>query len=84
LKETLSGLARSHFEALFATASPPDVRYSLEGQEPLLELDSIHSGFADRCEARLCLAVKFSKSFGLSPWFGLWPINFGAKPEPGA
>jgi len=31
-----------------------------------------------RCEARLCLAVRSTKEFGLCPPFGLWPR---AKPE---
>src|SRR6185503_5000374 len=36
-----------------------------------------------RCEARLCLAVKSGKQWGLCPGFGLWP-NVWAKPERGA
>jgi len=31
---------------------------ALENEEPILKLDSTHSGFAARCEARLCLAVQ--------------------------
>jgi hypothetical protein len=49
-----------------------------------MKLDPLRCGFAAGCEARLCLAVKVSKSFGLGPWFGLWPITLGAEPEPGA
>jgi len=37
---------------------PPDVRCRLEDQKSILKLDSIPSGFAAGCEARLCLAVK--------------------------
>jgi hypothetical protein len=28
--------------------------------------------------------LKPLKDFGLSPWFGLWPIKLGAKPGPRA
>jgi hypothetical protein len=30
----------------------------MKDQELILKLDSIHSGFAAGCEARLCLAVE--------------------------
>jgi hypothetical protein len=33
----------------------------------------VRSGFADGCEARLCLAVQSLVFFGLCPSFGLWP-----------
>jgi hypothetical protein len=52
--------------------------------KPILKLDSIRTGFAAGCEARLCLAVDAPQDFGLSPWFGLWPINLGLKPGPRA
>jgi hypothetical protein len=45
---------------------------------------TIFSGYAAGCEARLCRAVRVSKSSGLGPWSGLWPMQMRAKPEPGA
>ena len=49
-------------------------------------LDAVNSGFAAGCEARLCLAVCFSKENGLCPWYGLWPDgpspNEGQAPHP--
>jgi hypothetical protein len=47
-----------HKKGGIVAASPPDVRYRLEIQAPFLKLDSLHSGFAAGCEARLCLAVQ--------------------------
>ena len=41
-------------------------------------------GFAAGCEAGLCPAVTLIIEIGLGPWFGLWPKNIGAKPEPWA
>jgi len=49
---------------IIVAALPPVERYRLEDQKSILKLDSIHSGFAAGCEARLCLAVKNHKVLG--------------------
>ena len=78
-------------------ASPPDVRYR-ENQDSILKLDSIQSGFAAGCEARLRLAVGLifawampmvrplaAKPLGQSPNQGRSPpeyLRLTARPEP--
>ena len=54
-------------------AVPPDVRYRLKAQEPILKLDFINSGFAAGCEARLCLAVSERKQMGSAPRMAFGP-----------
>jgi hypothetical protein len=49
----------------------------------VIKLDSSGLGFAARCEARLCLAVEFSKLSGWAPGSGLWPIPLGQSPNQG-
>ena len=57
--------------ALLAAATPPDVRYRLKNQEPILKFDSIHSGYAAGCEAGLCPAVSApNQNWGYAPGLG--------------
>ena len=48
------------------------------------KMGAARDGFAAGCEARLRLAGNGGLEPGLSPWFGLWPTEFRAEPEPGA
>src|SRR5689334_5945102 len=72
--------------ATFTPASPPDVRYRLENQsvpQQRRSLRDFHSGFAARCEARLCLAGNLHdrSKYDSHPRFKITiticPSNFG-------
>jgi len=68
----------------------------LKNKSPILELDSIHSGFAARCEARLRLAVQFEFRMGFALGSGsallgqgrtkgiaqAWGVKFYGEAEP--
>ncbi len=51
-------------------ASPPDGRQSY-----VVRYEPPTDGFAARCEARLCLAVRAQLEVGACPRCGLWPKN---------
>jgi len=61
---------------------PPDVRYRLENKGRSRKLDSIHSGFAARCEAGLRPAAKIPKDLGWAPGSALGQIS-GQSPDQG-
>src|SRR5690242_15467862 len=73
--------------ATFAPALPPAVRYRLENQsvpQQRRSLCDFRSGFAARCEARLCLAVAGSfRLWGFAPGTAFGRKTW-AKPEPWA
>jgi hypothetical protein len=53
---------------------------TIESSKALLRLSALAVLPPDM--RRLCRAVRNLLDYGLSPWFGLWPLKVRAKPDP--